>query len=107
MKKMRFKPEIFVNLDQIGLNLHAKHKYNKTWSEFQEIGKVIDETKNMLVVQNSTSTKKYIKDQYIFRCWMPQENGIEKLLEYNGNKIVGNPENRIKLIRKKYRRKLH
>lgn len=107
MKKMRFNPEIFIYIDQIGLNLYGKHKYNKNWTEFRELGKVIDETKHTLVIQNSTSTKTYIKNQYIFRSWLPQMDQSKKLIEYDGQKIVGNPENRIKLIRKKHRRKLH
>ncbi|WP_371802795.1 ribonuclease P protein subunit [Candidatus Lokiarchaeum ossiferum] len=107
MNSKRFRPEIFVYLDQIGLNLYGKHKYNTTWADFRLLGNVIDETKFTLVIQDSSSTKTYIKNQYIFRCWLPQSNGIKKLIQYDGDKIVGNPENRIKLIRKKHRRKLH
>ena len=125
---MRYKPEIFIYLDLIGMDLYAKSKSNSTWQDFRKIGSVIDETKHTLRLQETIPTltttaaapttaaatapaptirKTYIKQHYIFQTWLPQEDGTTKLLQFDGAKIVGNPENRIKLIRKKYRRKLH
>jgi len=107
----RFKPEIFIYLDLIGMDLYAKSKTNSTWPDFRKIGQVIDETKHTLRVQEAipaiSTIKTYIKQNYIFQTWLPQEDGTTKLLQFDGDKITGNPENRIKLIRKKYRRKLH
>ena len=107
----RFKPEIFIYLDLIGMDLYAKSKTNSTWQDFRKIGQVIDETKHTLRVQETTpATSKintYIKQNYSFQTGLPQEDGSTKLIQFDGVKIVGNPENRIKLIRKKYRRKLH
>ena len=107
----RFKPEIFIYLDLIGMDLYAQSKSNSTWPDFRKIGTVIDETKYTLRVQETTpatsTIKTYIKQNYLFQTWLPQEDGTTKLLQFDGDKIKGNPENRIKLIRKKYRRKLH
>ena len=109
---LRFrKKEIFIYLDLIGIDLYAKSKTNSTWQDFRKIGQVIDDTKHTLRVQETTpatsTIKTYIKQNYIFQTWLPQEDGSTKLIQFDGDKIVGNPENRIKLIRKKYRRKLH
>ncbi len=97
----------FIYLDFIGIELYAKSKNNPNWTEFQFIGIVIDETKHTLRVKNKEQSKIYIKNQYLFRSWIDQPNGIKKMIEFDGKKIKGNPENRIKLIRKKNRRKLH
>ena len=99
--------QTFIYLDFIGIELYAKSKKNPNWFEFQFIGIVIDETKYTLRVKNEDQSKIYIKDQYMFRSWIDQSNGIKKMIEFDGTKIKGNPENRIKLIRKKNRRKLH
>jgi len=108
---LRFRPDIFIYHDLVGLDLYAKSKTNSTWQDFRKIGLVIDDTKHTLRVQETTPatspTKTYIKQHYIFQTWLPQEDGSQKLIQFDGDKITGNPENRIKLIRKKYRRKLH
>ena len=98
------KPELFIYQDLIGVKLDAKHKQNSTAQSFRNIGTVIDETKNTLLVQNGTTIKRYVKTQQIFRCWLTQPNGTQILLEFDGIKILGNPENRIKKIRKNRRR---
>jgi len=97
----------FIYLDFIGIELYAKNKKNPNWPEFKFIGTVIDETKHTLRVKNKNQSKIYIKNQYIFRSWADQPDGTRKMIEFDGNKIEGRPENRIKLIRKKNRRKLH
>jgi RNase P/RNase MRP subunit p29 len=107
MKYDPIDPDIFIYLDLIGRNLHAKHKTHPHWTEFRNIGTVVSETKNTLKTQNNGTIKIYVKEQYIFRCWIPQERNQKILLEFDGTKITGNPEQRIKNIRKKYRRKLH
>ncbi len=102
----RYNPKYFVYLDLIGVQLYAKSKFNPTWSEFKPIGSVVDETKNMLILQQDSTIKQYIKNQFIFQCWLPQSNGDAILLQFDGQKIVGRPETRIKQIRKN-RRKYH
>jgi len=101
----RYNPKYFIYQDLIGVQIYAKNKFIEWW-EFKFIGTVVDETKNTLLVENDNHVKQYVKDQYIFQCWLPQQDGSLKLLQFEGKKIVGRPENRIKLIRKT-RRKYH
>lgn len=101
----RYNPKYFINQDLIGVEIYAKQKFIHE-SEFKFIGTVVDETKNTLSVEFDKDTKLYIKDQYIFQCWLPQQDGLLKLLQFDGQKIVGRPESRIKLLRKT-RRKYH
>jgi RNase P/RNase MRP subunit p29 len=102
----RYNPKYFVYQDLIGMTLYAKNKFNPNWTEFRLIGCVMDETRNTLLVQSEFGYQKYIKNQYIFQVWLPQASGIAKLLQFDGQKLVGRPENRIKQIRKN-RRKFH
>jgi RNase P/RNase MRP subunit p29 len=92
-------------MDLIGVELYAKSKTNPTWATFKEIGTVIDETKNTLIMQHSDDIKTYIKSQYIFHVKIPPTDGSNNMLEFDGNKIIGNPENRIKKMKKKIRRR--
>jgi len=102
----RNNPKYFINQDLIGVKLNAQHKHNHTWVGFKSLGTVIDETKYMVVVEsNSGEIKKYIKDQYIFQSELSQPDGSTLVLQFDGEKIVGRPEQRIKQIRKT-RRKL-
>lgn len=103
---MKSNVKYFIYQDMIGVVLYAKHKTNPLWNEFREIGRVIDETRNTLVIQDAGITKHYIKEQYLFRSWIPTGDGQFHLLEFDGSKLVGLPETRIKTI-KKIRRKFH
>ena len=90
--------------DLIGLNAYAKHiSKSKEKKKFSDIGEVIDESKNMLIAEKEHQIKKYIKKNYIFRFKIPNEDN--NLLEVIGTKIVGRPENRLRNLRKKRRRK--
>lgn len=104
---MRNNPEWFIYLDMIGVDFDAKHKYNPNWNDFKHIGRCVDETKNTIIVEQHQTTKIFVKNQYIFRVWLPQEDGTSVQLEFDGSKIVGRPEQRIKLIRKKLHKKYH
>lgn len=104
---MRNNLDYFIYLDLIGVNLDAKSKHNPTWNEFRPIGRCIFETKNTLQVKHEQVTKIYIKKEYLFRVWLSQDDGSQVQLEFDGNKIFGRPEQRIKLIRKKLHRKYH
>ena len=107
MKNMRYKPQFVLYTDLIGMEIYARSKSNSTWREFQSLGECIDETKNTLLCYSQSQPKIYIKSQYLFQIWLPQDSGERILLEFDGSKIVGNPEQRIKLIRKKIRKKMH
>ena len=106
MTQYRNNPKYFINQDLIGVNLYAKHKYIQDWTEFKPLGTVLDETKYTLVVRShSGEVKQFIKDQYFFQSELLQSDGSIHVLQFDGAKIVGRPEQRIKLIRKT-RRKL-
>jgi RNase P/RNase MRP subunit p29 len=89
----------------IGLPAYARHKSKqKRGSGFSYIGEVIDDTENMLITKKATQTKKYIKKEYIFRFKLPTKtNGTHDLLELDGTKIVGRPENRLRNLKRKRR----
>ena len=67
---MRSNPKYFIYQDLIGVKLYAKNKFNITWSEYKDIGLVIDETKNTLLLQQGTEIKRYIKNHFIFFCFI-------------------------------------
>ncbi len=104
---MRNNPELFTYLDLIGVELYAKNKSNPTWSDFRPIGMCVSESKYTLKMEQHGSPKIFIKKEYQFRVWLPQDDGSKILVEFDGNKIVGRPEQRIKLIRKKLHKKYH
>ena len=58
-------------------------------------GKVIDETKNTLILESKNKIKKIIKSHIKFK--MKVEN---KIVEINGKLLVSRPEDRIKKVRK-------
>ena len=80
----------------IGFRVQAKLKSKPTHSKFIDVGVVIDDTQNMLLTEKNNEIKKYIKKDYIFRFTL--NNGM---LEVNGSKIVGIPENRLRSLKKK------
>jgi len=91
----------------IGLNAWIKHKYNTKPQEFIPIGTVIDETYNLIVTSKLDNpedyhqdTKKYIKQNYLFRFKVPNSSNGYNLFEVDGVKLLKRPENRIKQIRK-------
>jgi len=61
-----------------------------------DAGVVIDDTQNMLISEKNNEIKKYIKKDYIFRFTLD-----DGMLEVNGSKIVGIPENRLRSLKKK------
>ena len=58
-------------------------------------GKIIDETKNMITIENKDIVKKLIKDQVVISI---KHKG--HLYEINGELLVNRPEDRIKRIRR-------
>ena len=107
MKFNQNDPNLLIYLDLIGRELDAKHKTNPKWSTFKSLGTVWNETRNTLYFHESGEIKQYIKDHFLFRCNLPQPQGISKIVEFDGKKIIGRPEQRIKKIKKLNRRKLH
>lgn len=58
-------------------------------------GKIIDETKNMVMIETNKGLKKVIKNQAVFRI-----NVENKAVDVDGKKLVNRPEDRLKKIRK-------
>ena len=89
-------PKYLIYHDLIGFNMQTKLKSNPTHSKFKDAGVVIDDTQNMLISEKNNAIKKYIKKDYIFRFALD-----DGMLEVNGLKIVGIPENRLRSLKKK------
>ena len=107
MKKISEDPTYFIYRDMIGLDAWIKHKYKTKPQEFISIGKVIDETYNLIITSTSEDPgnytqgiKKYIKNNYIFRFKVPKTANGHIIMEVDGEKLLKRPENRIKQIRK-------
>lgn len=82
--------------DLIGFQVFGKLKSKAKNSKFQDFGTVIDDIQNILVTEKNNMIKKYVKKDYIFRFEL---NG--EILEVNGLKIIGLPENRLRSLKKK------
>lgn len=96
-------PKYLIYHDLIGFPAFAKLKQTRH-SDFSYIGVVIDDTENMLITKKRTSKKKYVKKDYIFRFQLPtKKKGTHDLLEVDGLKIVGCPENRLRNLKRKRR----
>jgi RNase P/RNase MRP subunit p29 len=89
-------PKYLIYHDLIGFKVYAKLKTKKTDTDFLDIGSVIDDTQNILITEKNHEIKKYVKKKYIFRLILD-----EGMLEVDGNKIVGIPENRLRSLKKK------
>ena len=96
-------PKFLIYHDLIGIFAYAKPKSKSNEKQFLPIGVVIDETRDMLIIENATNVKRYIKKDYIFRFKIPNylNEGEEYYLEVQGNKIVGLPVNRLRSLKKK------
>ena len=62
-------------------------------------GVVIDETKNMIIIEHKGTVKKYIKSHYMFEF-----TETSRTLKVKGADIIGRGEERIKKWLKKQRR---
>lgn len=72
----------------IGLTIIITQSKNKTLVGLQ--GKIVDETKYMITIKTSKGDKKLIKKEIKFQI-------IDgKMIEIDGSKLVGRPEDRIK-----------
>ena len=100
---MKTNPKYLIYHDLIGFYIYAKLKSKKD-IEFDNMGLVINDTKNMLIIKKDNVVKKYIKKNYIFRIKLPKTKESEQYyLEIDGKKIVGRPEKRLRSLKKKKR----
>ena len=68
-------------------------------NENVKIGKIIDETRNTIVVDTGSQEKQLIKDTVVFTLYLPEN----KKVSVDGKYIVARPEDRIKKKFKKIR----
>lgn len=95
-------PKYVIYHDLIGFKIKVKPKSKK--SGFRDYGTVINDTENMLVTQQEdNSVKNLIKKNYLFRILLPDSEEGSIVLEVDGAKLVGRPENRLRNLKKKRR----
>lgn len=86
---MRVTPTILQH-EFIGLNAKV---VRSTHPDYVGItGKIIDETRNTLVIRHKNKDKIVIKNTVVFHFILPDGT----IVEIEGNAIIGRPENRIK-----------
>ena len=90
-------PSYLIYHDLIGFEVSSKH-VSRDQDTFSDFGEIVDDTRNMLYIKKGNNVKKLVKNDYIFRIKL--EDGI---LEINGSKIIGVPENRLRSLKKKKR----
>ena len=74
----------------IGLNAKVTKSSNPEYVGVE--GKVIDETRNTLVISHDKKEKMITKDVAVFHFTLPDGT----VVEIDGKTIVGRPENRVK-----------
>jgi len=86
---MRVTPA-FVQSELIGLNAKVVKSTNPNYVGIS--GKVIDETRNTLIIRQENEEKIVVKNVAIFHFTMPDGT----IVEVNGSIILGRPEDRVK-----------
>lgn len=82
-------PRDFVKQELIGLNITIIEAKNQDLIGLK--GKIIDETKNTITIEEQDKTKKIVKDQIIFNTEFNN-----KKIQIDGKLLVGRPEERLK-----------
>lgn len=77
----------FVKSELIGLTIEIINSKNKSLTGLK--GKIIDETKNMLIIEKNNIIKRIIKNQ--LTLYFPKQK-----IEINGKFLIGRPEDRLK-----------
>ena len=86
---MKVTPRI-VQQEFIGLKAEVVKSSNPTYIGI--FGKVVDETRNVLVINHQNEKRNIIKNVAAFHFTMPDGT----VVEINGKVIIGRPEDRIK-----------
>ena len=86
-------PENILSHELIGLETRV---YSKDKNKQKIKGKVIDETKNLMIIEKNGEIKKIPKKEVIFEF----EIG-KKTVKVNGKKILFKPEQRLKVLWRK------
>ncbi|TGC08466.1 ribonuclease P protein component 1 [Methanolobus halotolerans] len=99
---MEITPSKLIFHELIGLAVEVVDATNPTLSSIS--GKVVDETKNMIIVRTETGQDKMVpKIGTTFMFRIPARlsgNHAEKHVKIEGNLLLSQPENRTKNIRK-------
>lgn len=91
---MCINPKEIVRYELIGLKVEVTESKNKSLIGIK--GTIIDETKNMIIIELEDKTiKKIIKDQVTIKLKLKNHT-----VQVNGQLLVGRPEERIKKLRK-------
>jgi len=91
------KPSNIIKNEIIGLEIKISKSANKANIGIE--GKVIDETRNMFIINTLKGEKKIIKKGNTFEIKLP--NGT--VVEVDGNVLIGKPESRLKTALQKKR----
>ncbi len=83
------RPSDIIRHELIGLNAEIVEAKNKSLVGLK--GKIIDETKNLLIIQSKKGEKKVLKDQVTLKLKMK-----DKKFQLEGKLLVGKPEDRLK-----------
>jgi len=86
---MKVTPAI-VQHELIGLSARVVKSTNPSYIGIA--GKVVDETRNALVIRHENAEKTIIKSVAVFHFIMPEGT----IIEIDGNTILGRPEDRLK-----------
>lgn len=78
-----------VRQELIGLNIEIVKAKNSSLIGLK--GRIVDETKNTLVIEQKNKVKKLLKDQITINIKFPK-----KIIQVNGKLLLGRPEDRIK-----------
>ena len=89
---MSINTKFLIYHDLIGFNVQVKLTSRSSNQAFSDVGMIIDESKNMMVIEWNEKIKKYIKKDNVFKILVPEQDG---------KKIIGRPENRIRNLKKK------
>lgn len=79
----------------IGLDVSVNSSSNPEYLGIR--GKIMDETKNTLLIFDGVKRRMIPKDVVIFNLTLPDKS----IVEVDGREIVGRPDERIKTVRRK------
>jgi len=91
------KPSNIIKNELIGLEIKISKSTNKANIGIE--GTVIDESRNMFIINTSKGQKKIIKKDNMFEIKLPDGN----VVEIDGNILIGKPESRLKTALQKKR----
>ncbi|MHA1131696.1 MAG: ribonuclease P protein component 1 [Candidatus Helarchaeota archaeon] len=87
---MTITPKTLLHHCLIGLAVKIVKSSNAHYSAM--MGRVINETKNMLIIKTEKNEKRIPKQGSVFLFWLPDHRAVE----VKGKLLIGRPEERIK-----------